>query len=55
MKRSKISQERSEFCVAKIEFVGLKTKGKMKLQRNLSAKRAKREFKPFYKGLNLAF
>lgn len=42
MKRSKISQERSkwslqsEFCVAKGEFVSLKTKGKMKLQRNLS-------------------
>ena len=42
MKRSKISQERSksslqsEFCIAKSEFVSLKTKGKMKLQRNLS-------------------
>lgn len=38
MKRSKINQEQSksslqsEFCVAKGEFVGLKTKGKMKLQ-----------------------
>lgn len=53
MKRLKISQEQSksslqsEFCIAKSEFVSLKTKGKMKLQRNLSAKRAKREFKPF--------
>lgn len=36
MKRSKISQEQSKFCVAKSEFVSLKTKGKMKLQRNLS-------------------
>lgn len=42
MKRLKISQERSksslqsEFCVVKSEFVSLKTKGKMKLQRNLS-------------------
>lgn len=53
MKRLKISQERSksslqsEFCVAKGEFVSLKTKGKIKLQKFTRAQRAKREFKPF--------
>lgn len=53
MKRSKISQERSksslqsEFCVAKSEFVSLKTKGKIKLQNLCVLKEQSVNLSPF--------